>query len=199
MGPHWCRSAPVVCSGTRCAPYHEYDPVVLKTEYAGSKYAGERYALDECRQTLVVRLGWLYGGGLDGGQDFVTARLHEARETAVMQSAGDRHGSPVFADDAARVIEDLLKAREWGLYHVANQGGCTRAGYVAAIMESAGNWVQVEPVDSAAVSAFDRRADVPHCEIMESRNLGYAGIEPTPEWRESLERYVHALKKKGAA
>ena len=177
--------------GDEVMPYHEYSPVVCKTWYARSKYEGENYAR-LCEKHLVVRLGWLYGGSLDGRKDFVSARIDEARGKVVVESTGDKFGSPTNACDAALAIHRLLDARAWGLYHLSNPGGCSRAQYTEAILQAAGMDTRVEPIDS---SGFPRLADVPDCEILESWNLEYAGIEPLPYWRDSLEAFVAALKK----
>ncbi len=176
--------------GDEVRPYNEYDPVVLKTEYARSKFAGEEQVRAICPWHFILRLGWLYGGGLDGRRDFVAARLEEAKGKDVLESAKDKFGSPVCAADVAELLDRLMEAGAFGLYHVAGAGGCSRAEYVAAILAAAGLSARVEPVDS---SSFPRRAGVPACEILESWNLGYAGIPGLPDWRESLGAYVRHL------
>jgi len=178
--------------GDEIRPYHEYDRVVLKTTYAKSKYQGEVYARDLCKKHFVVRLGWLYGGGLEDRKDFVMARMMEAKGKKILQSAVDKYGSPTYADDAAHAIEALLESKEYGLYHVANDGGCKRSEYVRKIVESFGMDTVIEEADS---TAFSRRADVPDCEILISYNLAYAGIQDLPPWQESLDRYISLLKK----
>ncbi len=176
--------------GDAVRSYNEYDPVVLKTQYAKSKFAGEEQVRSICPWHFILRLGWLYGGGRSGRRDFVAARLEEARGKDVLQCAGDKFGSPVGADEVATLLDRLFDAGSFGLYHVAGADGCSRAEYVAAILEAAGSPCRVEAVDSGA---FPRKADVPACEILESWNLGYAGVAPLPHWKEGLTAYVRAL------
>ena len=177
--------------GDEVRAYHEYDPVVLKTVYARSKYAGEQYVRELCPRHFILRLGWLYGGGVEHHRNFVVARYREALQKPVVQSASDKHGSPTFAGDVARFIPRLLESEEYGTYHLSNQGGCTRAEYVQQIIQEFGLDTSVEAVDS---SHFSRRAPVPDCEILTSLNLDYAGLTPLPPWQEALARYVSNIR-----
>ena len=173
--------------------YHEYDPVVLKTCYARSKYEGENYVRQTCEKHYIIRMGWLYGGQSHHQRNFIVARFKEATKTSLLRSAGDKHGSPTYTMDVGKAILDLLPTGQYGLYHVANQGGCSRAGYVRAIIKAFGLNIPVEDVDS---SHFPRKANVPDCEILTSYNLRYASVPLLPLWEEALERYVGLIKDK---
>jgi dTDP-4-dehydrorhamnose reductase len=178
--------------GDEVRPYDEFAPVVNKTRYAASKHAGETYARELCEKHIILRLGWLYGGGLDGRKDFVTARLAEAQSAAVLASAGDKFGCPTNADDVAFTMRALLDEQIYGLFHCANAADepCARADYVAAICEFAGLQTAVERTDS---SGFPRAANVPDCEWLVSYTLEYGGFAPMPHWRDSLQRYMSQL------
>ena len=177
--------------GDEVRAYHEYDSVVLKTQYARSKHAGEGYVRQFCQRHFVLRLGWLYGGDAGHRKNFVVARYREGNDKPVVRSASDKHGSPTYTGDVARTISLLLDTGEYGLYHVANQGGCTRAQYVQRILHEFGLNTSVEPVDS---SHFPRAARIPDCEILTSFNLGSAGVASPPSWEEALARYIHGIK-----
>ncbi len=177
--------------GDEVRAYHEYDPVVLKTIYARSKYAGEEYVRQYCERHFVLRLGWLYGGDVTHRENFVVARYREALQKPIVYSANDKYGSPTYTGDVARAISDLLASQEYGLYHLANQGGGTRADYVRHILQEFGIDTPVEEVDS---SYFPRKAQVPNCEILTSYNLSYAGLSLLPPWQEALARYIHTIR-----
>ncbi len=176
--------------------YSEYDFVTLKTAYARSKHAGEELVREHCPRRIILRLGWLYGSGLDGKSDFVTARIREAKGQETIESAGDKIGTPVFTDDAAALLDRLIQGEEYGLFHAACEGetGCSRAAYVQAILQAADTSTMVRSVDS---SLFPRMADVPDCELLASLNLDFAGVPKLPPWQESLEKYVFELKERG--
>lgn len=173
--------------GDEVREYHEYDPVVLKTVYARSKYEGERAVREFCPHAYVIRLGWLFGGRADHARNFVAARIREAEGKERLQSAGDKFGSPTYTGDVGRCLIELMNKKCYGLYHVNNAGMGSRADYVEACLRAAGCPKPVDRVDS---SHFPRKADVPDCEAMTSYRLSRLGISPLPDWRSALEEYV---------
>ena len=171
--------------------YHEYDPVVLKTVYAKTKHAAETLVQRHCRRHYILRTGWLYGGSPQHQRNFVAARYREALKKPVMQGAGDKFGSPTSTVDFAEALPAILESGQFGLYHVTNAGGCSRADYVQHALRAFGLATVVDPVDS---SHFPRKADVPACEILTSYNLPNAGLPLLPPWEDALDRYVASIK-----
>jgi dTDP-4-dehydrorhamnose reductase len=178
--------------GDEVRAYNEYDEPVLKTVYAKSKYAGEIAVRETCRRHFVVRPGWLFGGDRDHSKNFVARRYDEARQSTVMRSAMDKHGSPTYTADLAERIRAVVHSGDYGTYHLANEGGATRQEYVAQIVQSFGLDTPVEGVDS---SHYPRRADVPDCEILTSYNTRSIGLDLLPAWQEAVDRYVRSLSR----
>lgn len=172
--------------------YSETDPVVLKTVYARSKYEGEVQARQACRQTYAIRPGWLFGGSIKHQKNFVYQRYLEAKAKPVIQSAGDKFGSPTYTQDLIVKIDEILTAGRPDLYHVTNTGGCSRAEYVQKIVASCRLKNKVEPVDS---SHFPRKANVPDCEMLNNANLIALGLRPMPAWEDAIERYSRIMLK----
>lgn len=177
--------------GDKIRAYTETDEVVLKTEYAKSKYRGEELVRQVCERAFVVRPGWLFGGETGHQKNFVVQRFEEARQKEVVQSAGDKHGCPTYTGDLAASIIALLESGRYDTYHLVNAGQCTRAGYVQGIVDAFGLDTPVEDVDS---SHFPRPADVPDCEILESEVLVQAGVDPMPHWTDAMNRYVRSIR-----
>ncbi len=176
--------------GDEVRAYSEYDRPVLKTVYAKSKYAGEVAVREACRSHFIVRPGWLFGGDRDHAKNFVARRYDEALQSTVMRSAVDKHGSPTLTADLAEQIRAVIDSGDYGTYHLANEGGCTRQEYVAQIVRSFGLDTPVEGVDS---SHYPRKADVPDCEILTTFNTRSIGLDLLPSWQEAVERYVRSL------
>ncbi len=171
--------------------YSEYDPVQLKTLYARSKYLGEVAASQACDRTFVIRPGWLFGGAPEHRRNFVYQRFLEARREPVLRSANDKFGCPTSTEELAGKILEIVETKEYGLYHVTNQGSASRYDYVKCIVEAFGLGTPVEPIDS---SSFPRPAPVPDCEMLENLNMKFLGLEPLVPWQEAIRRYVHTLK-----
>lgn len=172
--------------------YSEYDPVVLKTVYARSKYQGEVLALRECRDAFAIRPGWLFGGTIEHKKNFVFQRYQEAVNSPVIKSAVDKFGCPTFVDDLAKKVDEIINCGLPGIYHVTNSGGCSRAEYVKKIIESCGLKTEVLGVDSGN---FPRKANVPCSELLHNWNLRYSGLAALPPWEEAIERYARIILK----
>jgi dTDP-4-dehydrorhamnose reductase len=172
--------------------YSEYDPVVLKTVYAKSKFQGEVLALRECRATFAIRPGWLFGGNIGHKKNFVYQRYLDAKNNPMLSSASDKFGCPTLVDDLISKIDEIINAGSYGVYHVTNSGGCSRFEYVKKIIECFRLQTEVVPVDSRN---FPRKADVPSSELLHNWNMNYIGIQPMPQWEDAIERYIGKIIK----
>lgn len=172
--------------------YSEYDPVVLKTVYAKSKFAGEGLSLKECPQTFAIRPGWLFGGSISHKKNFVYQRYKEALKNPQLKSASDKFGCPTYTEDLVLKIDEIIQNGRFGLYHVTNTSGCSRYEYVKKIIECCGLKTEVVPIDS---SEFPRKANIPSCELLYNWNLKFLGLEPMPSWEDAIERCAKKMLK----
>lgn len=173
--------------------YSEYDKVELKTIYAHSKYLGETLGAMECKKAYIIRPGWLFGGNKYHNNNFVYQRYLEALKSSIIDTAGDKYGSPTYTGDLVKKIEKVLEVNLPGTYHITNSGCGRRADYVKKIIKSFKLKTKVRVVDS---SYFPRRADVPACEMLNNLNIKFIGLCPLPPWQEAVERFVRIMLKK---
>lgn len=178
--------------GDEIRPYAEYEPVVLKTVYAKSKYFGEEKTREWSKQYFIIRPGWLFGGAKTHRKNFVYNRLVEAQRNPQLVSANDKFGCPTYTGHLAQEIMSLLETECYGTYHVTNVGSGSRFDYVKKILESLNLKSSLQPVDS---SRFERAAPVPDCEILKNFHLSINGFSLLPDWRDAMEEYIHRLKK----
>lgn len=182
-----------VFDGTKSGPYLESDPAFPLTAYARSKREAETSLLALDPSALVVRAGWLYGGGPQHRKNFVAARWREALGKTEIVSASDKCGSPTWTRDLAERVWDLVEAGASGLVHAANAGRASRAEYVTEILSLLGSPVGVRPVLSRE---FPRRAPVPNNEEIASERWPTWNMAPMRPWRDALAAY---LKEAGGA
>ncbi|TYQ12808.1 UNVERIFIED_CONTAM: dTDP-4-dehydrorhamnose reductase [Acetivibrio alkalicellulosi] len=177
--------------GDELKPYDEKEPVVLKTEYAKSKYLGEAKIAQSCSRHFIVRPGWLFGGGIQHKKNFVYNRYKEAIKGDEMVAAGDKYGCPTYTYHLAGALMSLLDTEKYGVYHISNDGSASRYDYVKKIITCFGLKTKVKKVDS---SSFPRKAPVPDCEIISNYNLKKNGFSLLPSWELAIEDYVNILK-----
>ena len=98
----------------------------------------------------------------------------------------DEISSPTYAPDLAQAIDALIRTEQYGIYHLTNEGACSRFEFARRILELAGKGdVPIEPITS---DQWPRASTPPlHCVI---RNLAAAQIGITlRHWDEALRAY----------
>jgi dTDP-4-dehydrorhamnose reductase len=163
-------STDFVFDGTKGSPYDELDPPNPLNVYARSKLAGEAHVRALAPDHLVVRTGYVFGGGAD----YLTGAL---RRLAAGEAAGglvDRVGTPTFVHHLAERLLPLALTRRFGTYHLSGPEPATwfqvlvrakalggLAGEVAEQTTDDLGLPAVRPRNSALTSAFVPHLDVP--------------------------------------
>jgi dTDP-4-dehydrorhamnose reductase len=172
-----------VFDGKKGQPYYEHEPPHPINPYALSKLAGEIYTQMHLSRFYIVRTAWLYGRG---GNNFPYKILQAAEKYGQLRVVCDEISSPTFAPDLAQAIYGLVQTGQYGVYHLTNEGVCSRFEFARRILQLAGRPdVPIEPITSDQWP----RASVPplHCAI---RNLAGAQIGiRLRHWDEALREY----------
>lgn len=179
-----------VFDGTKATPYTEFDTPNPQSIYARSKYEGEQAVRELLPEHLIVRAGWMFGGGAED-KKFVAKMIDLARTQDVLRAVDDKFGSPCYTVDFSRRCLELVEAGRFGTYHAANEGWCNRFEMARAIVELAGiDSCRVEPCSSAE---FPLPAPRPRLEAIDGLQARLVGMPDQPHWRDALKRYVETL------
>jgi dTDP-4-dehydrorhamnose reductase len=177
-----------VFGGDKVEPYTEFDEPGPANVYGHSKLAGERIVTALLDTHYIVRAGWMIGGGsLD--RKFV-GKIVDLIEGGAerLRAVDDKFGSPTYAKDLLLGIRRLLETGYFGLYHLVNDGSCSRYDVALAIRDVAGlTELDVEPVSSAY---FPLPAPRARSEAMRNYKLELLGLEPMRPWRAALDEYL---------
>ena len=170
-----------VFEGTSNKPLHEFLEPHPVTIYGKSKYAGEKLVRELTDKHVIVRSSWLYGAGT---YDFVDRVLDAAAMGGLIRLPGDEISSPTSADALARLIEYLITAREYGLYHASCEGWCSRADWAREIVRLAGY--------SGAVVEEGAAGDTlrPRFTLLDNMMMRITGIYRMPDWKDALAAYL---------
>ena len=175
-------STDYVFDGAKGEPYLEFEEPSPINVYGRSKLAGERLVRDLLSRFYIVRTAWLYA---QGGNNFVAKILSLARERDELSVVTTEVGSPTYAPDLAEAIVRLIEYPLYGIYHLVNEGSCSRYEFASKILELAGkNGFPLHPART-----YDRPTRVPANASL--RNFCAAtqlGIRLRP-WEEALRSY----------
>ncbi len=128
-------STDYVFNGLADIPYTEAFPTDPLNAYGASKLLGEKLALDENPDSIIIRTSWVYSRY---GNNFVKTmcRLMSSRESIGVVC--DQWGCPTLADDLAKVLLDISNTEITGsgIFHYCNEGVITWFDFAKAIQEN---------------------------------------------------------------
>lgn len=103
-----------------------------QTVYGASKLEGERLAMNENSDAIIIRTSWVYSSY---GNNFVKTMLRLFQEKEQISVVNDQIGSPTYAADLAEVIMKMISSGQWyeGIYHFSNEGVISWFDFAGAI------------------------------------------------------------------
>lgn len=146
-------STDFVFDGEKGSPYFPEDAPNPLNFYGETKLTGERNVMANCSRYLIIRTAWVFG---PGGSNFVEAVLDRARSGGPLTVVEDQVGCPTYTLDLAWGISRLL-GQVSVIYHLTNDGCCSRHEFARAILERADLNVEVHPQKSSDIKVGARR------------------------------------------
>jgi dTDP-4-dehydrorhamnose reductase len=171
--------------------YNELNLPTPVNMYGRSKYWGEEAIREVCSgQAMIVRSGWMLGGGPARDHKFVGRIVQQIRQgTDRLRAVDDRYGTIAYAAGLARFIVGCCQQRTSGLCHYSSLGMVSRFEIAQAVAASLGFSGKVERARSAD---FPLSAPSAYSEAIESLYMDrYAAVGEAPQaWQDDLSRYV---------
>jgi len=178
-------STDAVFNGQSTRPYVESDQPDPITVYGRTKLAGEILA-QTLPQHWIFRVPVLFG---PGKTNFIEKGLRKIAAGEDYRVASDQMGCATYTIDAGYKIMEVVEARRYGLYHLANQGACTRFELARRAVELAG--LDSNKVVGVPAAQLGRRAPRLKYAVMEMAALKAAGFSLPRPWLEGLTDYLH--------
>ena len=180
-------STDAVFGDTKRTPYTESDQPQPITVYGRTKAQGEEI-VQALPNHWIFRVSVLFG---PGKTNFVEKGLRKIAAGEEYVVASDQLGLAVYTLDAGQKIMEVVEARRCGLYHLSNQGPCTRFELARHAVELAG----LDPcrVIGKPAAQMGRRAPRLKYAVMEMAALRNAGFTLPRPWQDALADYVHTL------
>jgi dTDP-4-dehydrorhamnose reductase len=185
-------STDYVFDGSKEGFYTQEDEPKPLSVYGESKLAGELAVREEAERFYVVRTSWLFGVG---GKNFGSRIFEYARKGANLKGVIDQTSIPTYAPDLAGRLEEIIRLRAHGLYHVTSSGPATWFDFARRALDLAGLVdVQIEPVKR---DQLNQRAPRPHNSAMRCLVSEKLGLEPLRHWSDALEEFVRDITQLG--
>jgi dTDP-4-dehydrorhamnose reductase len=173
-----------VFDGNKTTPYLEYDAPNPISVYGSTKLAGEQIVQTLMNRFYIVRTAWLYG---DGPRNFIRTVVRLANERDSITMVSDEVGSPTYARDLARGIAELIETSVYGVYHLTNEGICSRYDLTAEILRLIGKTsITLLPM---SLKDYDRPSRPPLYSPLRNVCAAELGIV-LPPWEEALKDYL---------
>jgi dTDP-4-dehydrorhamnose reductase len=164
--------------------YREYDPTDGGgSAYARSKLAAERAVAQLLNRFYIVRIAWLFG---PGGSNFPTKIAGAADRTGSLRVVDDEWGNPTYAPDVAEAMVQLVESGRYGIYHLVNDGWCSRYDLACAVLQESGRGHV--PITAIKSGEWQRPTNPPPHAVLLNEAGAALGIRLRP-WQEAVAEY----------
>ena len=187
-------STDYVFDGESETPLAEDHPVAPVNSYGETKLKGERLALEENADSLVIRTSWVYSYY---GKNFVKTMLRLMAERESVGVVADQVGSPTYAADLANAILSIIESGKWqpGIYHFSNEGVISWAQFAQEIATLINSSCKVVFITT---EQFPTPAKRPRYSVLDKSKIASVyGVRLIP-WQESLKACIQKLQEPGS-
>ena len=185
-------STDYVFDGNGTEPYTTNQPTSPVNYYGYTKNMGEKLAMENNENTIVIRTSWVYA---PHGNNFVKTMTRLMKERAFISVVEDQVGCPTYAPDLAKAIMQVLTqlphTSKRGIYHFSNTGIISWFQFATAIQQMTKIHCTVQPIPSSAYPTPAKRPAYSAMHVQDIQND--FSVELTP-WENGLAECIKALQ-----
>ena len=173
--------------------YDDWDLPNPLCHYARSKYAGEKFVLRHSKYPLILRAGWMMGGGPDKDKKFIAKILKQLKTgKKELNVVDDKLGTPTYTLDFANNAKLILENELWGLYNLVCQGATGRYEVASKIL-SILNMEEDVKLKKVKSDFFKKEyfAPRPASERLVNKKLQLRNLDIMRDWETCLEEYLN--------
>lgn len=177
-------STDYVFNGAGTHPYTEDEATAPVNYYGYTKLLGENLALQENKNTIIIRTSWVYS---TYGNNFVKTMIRLMKERPEIKVVADQAGSPTYALDLANAIMQIITGPAGfvaGIYHFSNEGIISWYDFAVAIKEGKHLNTIVNPIPT---TAYPTPAKRPAYSAMSKAKIAGTFNIPLKHWQDSLQ------------
>ncbi len=187
-------STDYVFDGNGKQPY-KVDDITNPVNYYGyTKLEGERLALENNADTIIIRTSWVYS---KYGNNFVKTMLRLMNERSAINVVNDQLGSPTYAKDLAEAIIEIVNnqysvnnIQSPGIYHFSNKEIISWFDFAVAVKEIKQLDCIVNPIPT---SAYPTPAKRPSYSAFDTSKIAGTFNINLKNWKASLQECLAQL------
>ena len=180
-------STDYVFDGKKGISYTIFDTPNPLTKYGESKYLGEKLLSTFYDNFALIRTSWVFG---KGNVNFAKKVIEWSKNEKSLSLVVDEVSVPTYTVDLANATWGIIKLKARGLYHISNEGECSRYEYGKYILEKIG-------YDGEIRKAYQKDFNLPAKRPKYSKLDNFGLFETTnfkmPEWKDAVDRFLKEL------
>lgn len=172
--------------------YRENDQPNPINVYGQTKYLGELEVKVLLDDYLVVRPGWMMGGGAIKDKKFVAEIIKKIRSGVTeLKVVDDKYGAITYTENFAKNLDLLLASGLNGVFHMVNRGSCNRLELAEEIVKELG-YDKIIKITGVKSDYFQNRyfAPRPEREVLISQKLINHNLLIMERWQVALRQYL---------
>lgn len=178
-----------VFDGETEEPYAEDAPTNPVNHYGRSKLEGEKQVRDALDRHQIVRTSWLYG---PGRMSFPEKIVKAARAQGRLKLVTDEVASPTWTIDLARAMSALVRTGAFGIFHLTNDGYCSRKEWAEEVLRLA--VLGSIPTEPATLAEFGGPYRKPAFSALANNRAAKLGITMRHWHKALLEHFKTAVR-----
>lgn len=160
---------------------NEFDKTLPPHVYGKSKEAGERLVRELCTRHIIVRSSWVYTANED---DLIFRMLNACKRGETVEIPTNQYASPTSVDTLAKFIVAALECDEFGTFHAADKGLCSRFEFAKHVCDLAG-------VPTTTLVGRQDPAEAYRIEL-DNLMMRLTGVFEMPTWQDDVKDYLGA-------
>ena len=160
--------------------------------YARSKFLGEQYVIENSRDYLICRAGWMMGGGPKKDKKFIQKIMKQLQSgKKELHIVNDKLGTPTYTHDFAANVKLLIEKEQRGLFNMVCGGLTSRLEVASELVQllDQGGEIKIKEVDSNYF-AKEYFAERPDCERLLNKRLNELDLNIMRDWKIALKDYL---------
>ena len=157
--------------------------------YGQTKLDGEQIVKAVSPRSYIIRTSWVFGSGK---ASFLSTAYDNLSRRQRIRAITDTWACVTYVEDLVKRTKEILALRNYGIYHVVNEGTCSYYDFALECARHAGlsTTQQEQLIETITEAEMKRPAPRPRWTPMRCLLSAKLDLVPMRDWRSALADYV---------